>query len=149
MSTESFSIEIPTDSDEYFRVCCPYCRNNFKISAPEFRETDVINIFCPICGLVDELNSFFSDEVIKKALAIAQNYVEETIYQMFKNFERKTNGNSFFKFDAGKKPVASEPELYELDDHLTIVHKKCCDSHFKVTELDKWLDPYCVYCGRK
>ncbi|PGH72160.1 hypothetical protein CN894_11795 [Bacillus thuringiensis] len=149
MSNVSFSINIPTDSDGYFNLCCPYCRNKFKILASEFKETAIVNIYCPICGLVDEFNSFYTDEVIDKAHSIAQNYVEDMIYQMFKGLERKNRGNKFVKIKTGKKPSTYEPELYETDNHLVIVEKKCCDSHFKVAELDKWLIPYCIYCGGK
>ena len=71
------------------------------------------------------------------------------INQMFKGLERKHRGNKFMKIKAGKRPVVSEPELYASYSHLVIINKKCCDSHFKVTELVKWLILYCVYCGRK
>ena len=76
MSNVSFSINVPTDSDEYFNLSCPYCRNKFKILAPEFKGTDVVNIYCPICGLVDEFKSFYTDEVIDKALSMAQNMLK-------------------------------------------------------------------------
>jgi hypothetical protein len=145
----SFSINIPTDSDDYFGLSCPYCRNKFKILAPEFKETDVVNVYCPICGLVDEFNSFYTNEVINKALSIAENYAKDMVYRMFKELERKNRGNKFLKIKAGKKPIGNEPELYESENHLVIVNKNCCNSHFKVTELDKWLIPYCVYCGGK
>lgn len=87
MSNVSFSINVPTDSDEYFNLSCPYCRNKFKILAPEFKGTDGVNIYCPICGLVDEFKSFYTDEVIDKALSMAQNYAEDMINQMFKGLK--------------------------------------------------------------
>lgn len=149
MNNVSFSINIPADSEGYFSLCCPYCTNKFKISTSEFQETDIVNIYCPTCGLVKEFNSFYTDEVTDKALSIAKNHAEDMIYQMFKGLERKSRSNKFIKIKAGKKANAYEPELYEPDNHLVIVKKECCDSHVKITELDKWLIPYCIYCGRK
>lgn len=149
MDNVSFSINIPADFDGYFSLCCPYCINKFKISISEFQETDVVNIYCPICGLVKEFNSFYTPEVIDKAISISKNHAEDMIYQMFKELEMTSRGSKSIKIKAGKKPNAYEPDLYENDNHLVIVNKECCDSHVKITELDKWLIPYCVYCGRK
>ncbi|TQR13336.1 hypothetical protein [Psychrobacillus soli] len=50
---------------------------------------------------------------------------------------------------AGKRPVVSEPELYASDNQLVIINKKCCDSHFKVTELDKHRFIYKVFTKNK
>ncbi|MGE7023346.1 hypothetical protein [Solibacillus cecembensis] len=149
MSNVSFSISIPTDSDGYFNSCCPYCKNHFKILGSEFKETEVVDIYCPVCGLIAEFNSFYTDKVINKVHSIAKDYAEDLIYQMFKDLERKNRGNKFVKIKAGKRPTTDESELYEPDNHLVVVKKICCDSHFKVTELDKWLIPYCIYCGGK
>lgn len=149
MGDVAFSIKIPTDSDGYFKMSCPHCHNYFKLCGKEFENSDVINLFCPICGLTEEITAFYTKEIMDKALYIAQNHAEQLIYNMFKDFERKSRNTKGISFKAGKKPQNYEPELYELDDHLVVVGKHCCNSHMKVTELDKWLIPYCSYCGRK
>lgn len=149
MSNISFSINIPTDSDGYFNLCCPYCKNDFKIHGAEFNETEIVDIYCPVCGLIAEFNSFYTDKVKSKVRSIAKNYAEDFIYQIFKDLERKNNRNKYVKIKAKKKPTTDVLELYETDNHLVIVKKICCNSHFKVTELDKWLIPYCIYCGGK
>jgi len=149
MSKATFSINIPTDSDGFFKLKCPHCHNVFKLHGEELQNSEVTNLYCPICGLAEEISAFYSSEIIDKALVIAQNYAEEMIYNMFKGFERKSRSTKGIQFKAGKRTQNYEPELYEHDNHLIISEKKCCDSLVKVTELDKWLVPYCSYCGRK
>lgn len=149
LSTVSFQIDIPTDSDGYLSIQCPYCENKFKVLGNYFEKIDAIEIYCPICGLVNEINSFFTKEVIEKAMSIAQNYAEDLIYNMFKDIERKNRRNKFLKFKTGRKPSHHEPELYETVQNLVNVNKVCCGSDIKVTLLDKWLVPYCIKCGRK
>lgn len=72
MSNISFSINIPTDSDGYFNLCCPYCKNDFKIHGAEFNETEIVDIYCPVCGLIAEFNSFYTDKVKSKVRSIAK-----------------------------------------------------------------------------
>jgi len=103
MSNISLSINIPTDSDGYFGLCCPYCKNDFKILGQEFKETEVVDIYCPVCGLIAEFNSFYTDKVNSKAHSIAKNYAEDLIYQMFKDLERKNKGNSQSREEANYK----------------------------------------------
>ena len=50
----------------------PYCENKFKVLGNYFEKIDAIEIYCPICSLVNEINSFFTKEVIEKAMSIAQ-----------------------------------------------------------------------------
>jgi len=149
LSTVSFNIDIPTDPEGYFSIQCPYCENKFKVLGNYFENMEAIEIYCPICGLVNEVNAFFTNEVIEKAMSIAQNHAEELIYNMFKDLERKSRGNKFLKFKTGRKPSHHGPELYETVENFVIVNKMCCSSDIKVTALDKWLIPYCIKCGRK
>jgi len=147
MSDIKFSISIPTDSDNFFKLQCPYCNGIFKLSSEEFQASEALNLYCPKCGLTSEIPSFYTTEVIDKALSIGQNYAEEMIHNLFKDLERKSK-RSGLKIKAGKKPKSYEPELYEFDDFLVIVNNHCCKTRVKVTELDKWIGIYCSYCGR-
>jgi len=91
MSNVSFSINIPTDSNGYFTLNCPYCKNDFKILRSEFKDSEIVDMYCPICGFMAEFNSFYSDKIINKAHNIAKNYAEDLMYQMFKDLERNKN----------------------------------------------------------
>ncbi|MGH1288373.1 hypothetical protein COF09_30395 [Bacillus toyonensis] len=149
MGSINFDIQLPTDADGYFKMNCPYCNNKFKLSANEFKNTDITNLYCPICGLTNTISTFYSNELYEKAMALVKNYAEQQIYELLKGFKRKSRSSKGLKIQVGKKNVIHGPELHEQDDYLVIVKKACCNSHVKVTELDKWIDPYCSYCGRK
>lgn len=149
MSYKTFQISIPADEDGYVKFQCPYCNQRFKLSASEIEYSDVVDLYCPICGLVNEVECFYSDEVIEKAISIVENEAMNMIYDMFKGLERKTRSNKNFKVKAGKKPNVPIKELYESIDELIIVKVDCCDKHIKVNELDRLVEVYCSYCGVK
>lgn len=149
MSNKIIQIAIPADEDGYVSFNCPYCKQRFKLRSDEFKKNNVINLFCPICGLIHELNHFYSKEFIEKALGIAEQEAMELIHDMLKGFERKNSRNKFLKFKAGPKPKVNIKEIYDNIDELVEVKVKCCKNHLKVTELDKMIGVYCSYCGVK
>jgi len=149
MSNKTIQISIPADEDGYVSFECPHCEQRFKLKADEFEDSDVINLYCPICGLAHELDHFYSKDFIDKAMGIAEQEAMEMIYDMFKGLERKNRGNKFVKFKAGPKPKVDIKELYENIDELVETEVQCCKKHLKVTELDKLIGVYCSYCGVK
>lgn len=149
MSYKTFQISIPADEDGYVSFQCPYCNQRFKLNVNEFQESEVIDLYCPICGLANEVDCFYSNEIIEKALSIAENEAMNMIYDMFKGWERKTRGNKNFNVKAGRKPNIPINEIYENIDELIVVKANCCKKHIKVKELDRLLGIYCSYCGVK
>lgn len=149
MADKTIQISIPADEDGYVSFECPHCEQRFKLRADEFEESDIINLFCPICGLVHELDHFYSTVFIEKAMNLAEQEAMEMIYDMFKGLERKSRGNKFMKFKAGSKPRVDIKEIYENIDELVEVESNCCKKHIKVTELDRLIGVYCSYCGVK
>lgn len=90
LSLVNFKISIPTDNENYFQLNCPYCRHNFKLNSDEFNENDKPNLYCPACGLTNEIQTFYTPQIYKKAEAIAMNYVEDQLGNMFKQLGKKT-----------------------------------------------------------
>ena len=66
MSNVSFELSIPLDKDSFIELECDYCRNRFMITGEEFQNGDFMHMFCPICGLPNQLNTFYTLEVIDK-----------------------------------------------------------------------------------
>jgi uncharacterized Zn-finger protein len=149
VSYKTFEISIPADEDGYVKFQCPYCNQKFKLNASEIEESDVVDLYCPVCGLANEVSNFYSDEVMEKAMSIAENEAMNMIFDMFKDFERSTRSNKNFNVKAGKKPDVPIKEIYENIDELIEVKLNCCDKHIKVSELDRLLGVYCSYCGVK
>ena len=149
MADKIIQISIPADEDGFVSFECPHCEQRFKLRADEFEESNIINLFCPLCGLAHDLDHFYSKDFIEKATNLANQEAMETIYDMFKNLERKSRGNKFVKFKAGPKTRVDIKKIYENIDELIEVEVECCNRHLKVTELDKLIGVYCSYCGVK
>jgi transcription elongation factor Elf1 len=146
MSDGNIPIKIPCDNDGYVTFQCPFCNEVFKLSADEVQADDVINLFCPICGLMSEPNSFLSDKVIKHVQDIAMNYFKNLLNDSFKKMERNSKG--FFKV-TNKLKIEQEKLLYETENELQQVTFECCEKSAKIRLLNKELGAYCPYCGVK
>lgn len=66
MADKTIQVSIPADEDGYVSFECPHCEQRFKLRADEFEESDIINLFCPICGLVHELDHFIQKVLLRK-----------------------------------------------------------------------------------
>lgn len=149
MANKTFQISIPADEDGYVSFQCPHCEQRFKLNAGEIQDSEVINLFCPMCGLAHEVDHFYSKEVVEKAMSIAEQEAMDMVFDMFKGLERKSRGSKGIKFKAGKKPKVHIKEIYENVDELIETTVKCCEKHIKVRELDNLVGIYCSYCGAK
>ena len=63
MSNIIKEISIPADNDGYSLLQCQLCGEFFKLIPGEVEEDDVIQLWCPCCGLVNE--NLFTDEVVE------------------------------------------------------------------------------------
>lgn len=146
MSDEKLSISIPTDNDGFVTFQCPFCGEIFKLQAEEIQADDVINIFCPICGLMSEPSNFVTDNVIQHAQDVAMNYVKDLLNDNFKKMEHDSKG--YFKI-TNKLKTEQEKLLYETESELQQVTFECCNKNAKIRLIDKELGAYCPYCGVK
>ena len=66
MSDEiNMTISIPTDDDGYVLLQCEHCGTYFKGMPSDLKDDDVLNIFCPSCGLISE--NYVTDDVLELA----------------------------------------------------------------------------------
>jgi DNA-directed RNA polymerase subunit RPC12/RpoP len=147
MSEKIFELSIPVDDEGYVTFECPYCGIRFKLEAEEFEASSILDLYCPACGLVNEINSFYTSEVIVKAEEIAMNYAIDMINKMFKDLERGSRNNKFIKFKSNRIKKEYGTELYENVDELEITGLNCCSKTVKVRLLDRYIGIYCPYCG--
>lgn len=150
MSEYKFEINIPADDEGFVTFECPYCGNRFKLNVNEFKESSVIGMYCPICGLINEITNFYTSDVIEKAEEIAMNHAIDLINNMFRNLERSTKGSKYLKFKTQNIKKDTGKVLYENVDEFEIVElNNCCNKSIKVTLIDKFIGTYCPYCGRR
>lgn len=128
---------------------CPYCKSEFKLNADEFQCEDntFIELYCPYCGLPDEVNEFYNEAIMEQVEIIAQNYMYEQLNQMFSKTKRSINKNKLIKMEY--KPL-KKTELKELKDKDTVEMEFRCDicgNHEKVLYCAGASKVFCAYCG--
>lgn len=147
MSERSTEISIPLDSDGFVSLECPFCEERFKLSAGEVQNDDVYEIHCPLCGLSDEPNSFWTTEAVEAARVVMENMARDVINEAMKGWERRSRSNKFMTFKAGL-PIKHEPEVVLIEDNSLEIHTfDCCHRSAKVKAIGEALILKCPYCG--
>jgi hypothetical protein len=142
MSDIKKKIEIPSDSDGFITLECPYCSSRFKLTVDFLEERSIIDLFCPCCGLKhDPVNFLMRGDVLEQVDIVAHNIVADILNQFSSNLERSINSQSV-KFKAGRAiPLEPEKRLWEREE-MEALTLKCCDILIKV----KYLQHDCIYC---
>ena len=139
------SISIPSDEDGFVLLQCHLCGEYFKMLASDVNDESVINIWCPYCGLNGK--KYVPKEAIEIGLKIAENEINDMLYDFFKGMEKQTK-NSLLKFKCTNKPNKNViPSIKVRTDKLEIKRYGCCKSTVKITPLSKMCGSYCPICG--
>jgi len=147
MSYVTFELPIPLDNDGFIELECDYCMNRFMLTGEDFQNGDFVHLFCPICGLPNRLNTFYTSEVVEKSREIAQQWAINFIKKSLGQSIKKVNRSGFIKMDL-KVPRTKPPlELYEPSNSYIAVSLNCCDLIVKVREIDNQIGVYCPKCG--
>lgn len=141
----NFNIEIPTDSEGFYSLECPHCRERYKVSSIDIDAEDTIELFCPSCGLSGEKSDFISKDIIEHAETLALNYATQEIFNAFKKTNNKRRGFGI-SFDM-KKPMQQQPKLLKEDEKLEKIELYCCDKVIKINIDHKVSNVYCPFCG--
>ncbi len=145
MSEMKREISIPTDNDGFVLFKCPLCGEYFKLIPEDVSADDVINIWCPSCGLKSD--NYLSDEVLELALIIGENILLDNINNEMKKIERQfKGGTSSFKAGHRLKKKTENP-LIPYIDQLEIQKYSCCSKQAKIKPIMKFYGSYCPYCG--
>lgn len=149
MSEATFKIDVPTDDDGFLTLQCPFCSDQFKLTAQDFEREDIIDLFCPYCGLKDELSSFITDEVIEQAQILALNYVKSQMNKSIKGLENSSKGNKYISFKAGQPFKMEEDKVLFEKEELEKITLNCCNFETKAKLIIKEIGVYCPCCGVK
>ncbi len=89
----NMNITIEGDSEGFISFACPFCELEFKLNTGELQNDEATfnELFCPYCGLTNEIQSFYTDEVIDKAKEMALSYAHNEITKMFKKMDKKVS----------------------------------------------------------
>lgn len=141
-----FEIPIPSDNDGYVLLQCENCGEYFKCTPHDIETDEVLNTYCPNCGLISE--SYITDDVIQLANATITNYIQDTLYEFSKKMEKQFLYNKFVKCKAGCRPKKEfEPPIYSNVEDLIECSYKCCNRFAKINPLLKMSVSFCPFCG--
>lgn len=144
MSTIIGEVTIPADDQGFVLLQCALCGEFFKVCPEDYHADDVIEIWCPSCGLKTE--NYFSDDVIELALKKTKNYANDLIYNEMKKWENKFKG-SFVSFKVEKGPKHEEYPIKYGIESLEIIKYPCCKRKAKIKPIYKLCGSYCPFCG--
>lgn len=145
MCDVDIQISIPSDNDGFILLKCPLCGEFFKLKPTEMEAEDVIEIWCPCCGLKSD--DYLTDDVIELALRIAQNIAMDGLSNKFKKLEEELDG-SFISLQVDEEDTRElETPIVSVIDSLEVQKYKCCKRYAKIKPLIKMCNSYCPYCG--
>lgn len=149
MDNVTFQIRLEGDSEGYVTFECPFCESEFKLQAGEFKSEDNIflELYCPYCGLIDDVKSFYSKEVAEQVKVLAQNYITEELNKVFGNLARDLNRNKFIKMQWKPLKKVNTKELKDRDTVEEIFECQSCGNHEKVLYCSGVSKIFCSYCG--
>lgn len=149
MSDVEMKFTIQGDSEGYVMFECPYCDSEFKLNANEFESEDneFHELFCPYCGLAEDVQSFYTNEVIEKAKEIATNYMAEELNKMFGNISKRTSQNKHIKMTFKPIKKVNVRDVSTQDSVEEIFECNACENHVKVLYCFGASKIYCPYCG--
>ena len=107
MDNLRFNISIPSDEDGCVLFQCPNCGELFKVVVDEYESDSVLDIHCPLCGLISD--NFFTPDVIDLALSKTANVVVPELEELLKK-ELGGKGNDHVSFSV-KSYNEEEPEI--------------------------------------
>ena len=148
MSKVNINISIPGDSDGFVSFECPYCEMQFKLSASDYteHEPEMVELYCPYCGLTGNRDTFYTKEQVEHFANIAQNYRAEQIDKMLSDFSKKSNSKYLkVKHTPAKKQAVLE--LMSTETEEEIFQCSLCENSQKVFYASGRAKIYCAYCG--
>lgn len=147
MGNISFSISIPLDNDGYTELECDFCKTRFMITGDDYENRDMPFFFCPVCGLPNDLSTFYCPEVLEKAHQMAAEWAMKEINRTLGKSIKSINKSGFVKMDLKMPKREPEKELFmPVDDY--VIHKTpCCQMYIKIREIDEQIGAYCPICG--
>ena len=140
-------IAIPADNDGFALLQCNLCGEFFKLKPNDVQSDEVLNLWCPVCGLISD--GYLTQDVIDLALKMATNIANDLLFDSLKDMQKNFNGG-FISMKISKKPDREiESPIVSGIEALEVQKYKCCKKQAKIKPLVKIFGSYCPYCGVK
>ena len=142
------SLHLPFDDNGMLERECPRCHDRFSIDLKGFENEGYMNLRCPYCRFISELDNFSTgeqrqyvySEFMNFSLRTMEDILEETFGDMSgfsgKNVSLEINVDDF---DFGRREVVDPISSVELE----AVTCDACGFRFDVDDIEKHVCPVC------
>ncbi|ARJ21001.1 hypothetical protein [Bacillus mycoides] len=144
---KNFIISKQSDIEGFSSFKCSLCGEEFKLKTNQVQEDDVIELFCPNCGIPSPIPAYYTTDIIEHAETIVMNEAMDMLNDLFKGFERTSRRNKNITFKRGKPLPMKQPRALFENDDLEQIEFLCCNKKTKLSLLSKTIKPFCPYCG--
>ncbi|MGE7696649.1 TFIIB-type zinc ribbon-containing protein [Lysinibacillus sp. NPDC094177] len=144
MTHLNIEISIPSDKDGFCLLQCPLCSGFFKLKPQDVEAEDVIQIWCPNCGIKSD--NYLTEDVIELALNIGENMIDDALFDSF-NKVKKSNHNKNVSVKVKEPSHKHENPIVAGIELLDIQKYKCCQREAKIKPIVKLIGSYCPFCG--
>lgn len=137
-------ITLQSDENGFVTLQCDRCKSRFKVDCAFLNNELQGEICCPICGISNELNTYYPEEVIEEAKKIAIMEAEEMIKNAFKGLNSKHLKVKTSPTNRVDTDLVFKNKDYDMQE--LVVH--CCEKKMALSPVDMASGFYCPYCGR-
>lgn len=137
-------VTLQSDENGLITLQCDRCKSRFKMECDYLNNELEGDICCPICGIPNEPNTFYPEEVIEAAQQIAMMEVEEMLQKALKGLNSKYVKVKTPPINRVNHDLVFKNSDYDMHE-LTM---SCCQKRIGLKATDSVAGVYCPYCGR-
>lgn len=142
------SLEIPVDEDGMLGRGCPRCRSQFKIDLDRYEERGFMNLRCPECRFISELDNFTTGEQRGYLYSVSRNFalstMEDLIEDVFNGSSSSSGGEVEIEINTGDVDfgrVETEPPTISIELEEEVCDE--CGFSFQVEIESNGVCPVC------
>lgn len=144
---ENLTISIPADVDGYLLMRCPRCLEYFKVKLDEYESDDVSEMWCCNCGIKSD--EYWPGEVIELAKAKALNHFQGEFAKELSKIGKSIHGAPVSVSITSMLEKEREGMIFPDVDQYEDVLCRWCGRHSKVKPLQRFVGPFCAFCGER
>lgn len=135
---------LQSDENGLVTLQCDRCKSRFKMDCGYLTDELDGDVWCPVCGIPEQLDTFWPEEVIEEAKRLAIMEAEEMIKKSLKGLNSK-----YFKVKTSPTVKRNRDIIFKNKDYdMQVVTVHCCEKDLAVMSMDISAGFYCPYCGR-
>lgn len=141
-------MSIPLDEDGCLLLQCPHCGEYFKVHADDYEAEDVLDLWCPACGIKNDC--FLPDEAIELATAKALNLVMGKLEKELADIGKSVSRQSPLRLSVTSHFKKSrERALFPGVDAYVSTTCGFCGRSERIKPLLKYIGAFCTFCGKR